>query len=147
MNSCAIWSYWCKNYFALIIYVSMKTTYQYKPLKTKVDYQEAMKELEKVFHAKRGTPEWDHLEILILLIDAYEKEHFPIPDPDPIWAIQFKLDQMGMNVSDFGKIIKYQSRASEILNRKRKLTLGMIRAIHKELWIGLDILVQEYELA
>lgn len=121
-------------------------TFVYTPLKTKQQYDDAMKELQKVFHAKKWTPEWDHLEILILLIDAYETEHFPIPDPHPIEAIKFRLDQMGMNVSDFGKIIKYQSRASEILNRKRKLTLGMIRAIHKKLGVPTDILVQEYDL-
>lgn len=121
-------------------------TFVYTPLKTQQQYNEAMKELQKVFHAKKWTPEWDHLEILILLIDAYETEHFPIPDPHPIEAIKFRLDQMGMNVSDFGKIIKYQSRASEILNRKRKLTLGMIRAIHEKLGVPTDILVQEYDL-
>lgn len=118
----------------------------YTVLKTEVEYNQAMKELEWVFHAEPWSEEEKHLEMLILLIDAYEEEHFPIPDPHPIEAIKFRLDQMGMNVNDFGKIIKYQSRASEILNRKRKLTLGMIRKIHEKLGVPTDILVQEYDL-
>lgn len=120
---------------------------QYKILKTEEEYKKAMGEIRSLMEAQPWTEEWDRFQTLAILIDAYETEHFPIPAPDPIEAIKFRLDQMGMNVNDFGKIIKYQSRASEILNRKRKLTLGMIRKIHEKLGVGLDVLVQEYELS
>jgi HTH-type transcriptional regulator/antitoxin HigA len=115
-----------------------------KLIKTKKEYQAAMARLELIFDSKKGSPEGDELEVLGIIIEKYENEHFPIDLPDPVEAIKFRLEQMDYNQSDFAKIIGLKSRSSEILNRKRKLTLPMIRVIHKKLKIPTDILVQEY---
>lgn len=115
-----------------------------KPIKTKKDYQAAMKRLEAIFDAQPGTPEGDELEVLGLLIDKYEQEHYPIDFPDPIEAIKFRMEQMGYSQSDLAKVVGLKSRASEILNRKRKLTLEMIRQLHQALGIPTDVLIQSY---
>ncbi len=115
-----------------------------KPIKTEQDYQEALDRLEVIFDAKKGSPEGDELEILGLLIEKYESIHFPIDLPDPIEAIKFRMEQMGYTQSDLVKIIGLKSRVSEILNKKRKLTLEMIRKIHLALNIPTEILVQAY---
>lgn len=115
-----------------------------KPIKTEQDYQEALDRLEVIFDAKKGSPEGDELEILGLLIEKYESMHFPIDLPDPIEAIKFRMEQMGYTQSDLVKIIGLKSRVSEILNKKRKLTLEMIRKIHVALNIPTEILVQSY---
>lgn len=115
-----------------------------KPIKTEQDYQEALDRLEVIFDAKKGSPEGDELEILGLLIEKYESVHFPIDLPDPIEAIKFRMEQMGYTQSDLVKIIGLKSRVSEILNKKRKLTLEMIRKIHLALNIPTEILVQAY---
>ncbi len=115
-----------------------------KPIKTEQDYQEALDRLEVIFDAKKGSPEGDELEILGLLIEKYESIHFPIDLPDPIEAIKFRMEQMGYSQSDLVKIIGLKSRVSEILNKKRKLTLEMIRKIHVALNIPTEILVQSY---
>src|SRR4051794_27659518 len=95
-----------------------------RPIKTKKDYQDAMNRLEEIFDAKPGTSEGDELEVLGLLIDKYEQEHSPIGYPDPIEAIKFRMEQMGYSQSDLTKV-GLKSRASEILSKKRKLTLEM----------------------
>lgn len=115
-----------------------------KPIKTKKDYQEALDRLETIFDARPGTPEGDELEVLGILIDKYEQEHFPIDLPDPIEAIKFRMEQMGYNQSDLARVVGLKSRASEILNRKRKLTLEMIRQLHTALNIPTDVLIQNY---
>jgi len=115
-----------------------------KPIKTEQDHQEALDRLEVIFDAKKGSPEGDELEILGLLIEKYESMHFPIDLPDPIEAIKFRMEQMGYTQSDLVKIIGLKSRVSEILNKKRKLTLEMIRKIHVALNIPTEILVQAY---
>ncbi len=115
-----------------------------KPIKTKKDYQAALGRLEVIFDAKPGTPEGDELEVLGILIDKYEQEHFPIEYPDPIEAIKFRMEQMGYSQSDLAKVIGLKSRASEILNKKRKLTLEMIRQLHQVLGIPTDVLIQSY---
>jgi HTH-type transcriptional regulator / antitoxin HigA len=115
-----------------------------KPIKTKKDYQAAMNRLETIFDAKPGTPEGDELEVLGILIDKYEQEHYPIDYPDPIEAIKFRMEQMGYSQSDLAKVVGLKSRASEILNRKRKLTLEMIRQLHQTLGIPTDVLIQSY---
>jgi HTH-type transcriptional regulator/antitoxin HigA len=104
-----------------------------KPIKTETDYNQALERLEMIFDAKNGTPEGDELEVLGILIDQYENEHFPIGLPDPIEAIKFRMEQMGYNQNDLANIVGLKSRASEILNRKRKLSLEMIRKIHEVL--------------
>ena len=115
-----------------------------KPIKTKKDYQDALVRLDKIFDAKPGSAEGDELEILGILIDTYEKIHYPIDFPDPIEAIKFRMEQLGYNQSDLATIIGLKSRASEILNKKRKLTLDMIRNLHDALNIPTDVLIQCY---
>jgi HTH-type transcriptional regulator/antitoxin HigA len=115
-----------------------------KPIKNEADYEAAMQRLELIFDSKPGTTEGDELEILSILIDNYENGHYPIGLPDPVEAIKFRMEQLGMKQKDLGKIIGLNSRASEILHRKRKLTLEMIRQIHKALNIPTDLLVSDY---
>ncbi|MCB0488040.1 MAG: helix-turn-helix domain-containing protein [Cyclobacteriaceae bacterium] len=115
-----------------------------KPIKTKKDYQQAMSRLEEIFDARRGTKEGDELEILGILIDQYEEEHFPIDLPDPIEAIKFRMEQLGYSQADLAKLVGHKGRASEILNRKRKLSLDMIRQLHDKLNIPTDVLIQAY---
>jgi len=115
-----------------------------KPIKTKTDYAGALKRLEIIFDAAPKTPQGDELEVLGILIDNYEKQHFPIGLPDPIEAIKFRMEQLGYSQNDLAKQIGLKSRASEILSRKRKLTLEMIRQLHKGLNIPTDVLIQNY---
>ena len=116
-----------------------------KPIKTKKDYQNALERLELIFNSKKGSPAGDELEILGILIEKYEEGHFPIGFPDPIEAIKFRMEQMGYNQSDLAKVIGLKSRASEILNKKRKLTLEMIRLLHDSLKIPTEVLIQSYK--
>ena len=115
-----------------------------KPIKTKKDYEQALERLEKIFDAKKGTPKGDELEILGILIDNYEMEKFPIGFPDPVEAIKFRMEQLGYNQTDLANVVGLKSRASEILNRKRKLSLEMIRQIHAGLNIPTEVLIQAY---
>ena len=115
-----------------------------KPIKTEKDYNQALERLETIFDAKPGSVEGDELEVLGILIDKYENEHFPIGLPDPIEAIKFRMEQMGYNQNDLANIVGLKSRASEILNRKRKLSLEMIRQLHERLNIPTDVLIQTY---
>ena len=115
-----------------------------KPLKTKRDYNLAMARLENIFDSKSGTPEVDELEILGILIEKYESAHYPIEFPDPIEAIKFRMDQLGFNQTDLVKVIGFKSRVSEIMGRKRKLSLDMIRKLNSSLNIPTDVLIKEY---
>jgi HTH-type transcriptional regulator / antitoxin HigA len=115
-----------------------------KPIRTNEDYHQALDRLELIFEAIPGTPEGDELEILGILIGQYESEHFPIDLPDPIDAIKFRMEQLGYTQADLAKVIGLKSRASEILSRKRKLSLDMIRQLHDKLHIPTDVLIQEY---
>ncbi|MBO9682874.1 MAG: helix-turn-helix domain-containing protein [Flavisolibacter sp.] len=115
-----------------------------KPIKTKKDYQAAMNRLEAIFDAKPGTPEGDELEVLGILIDKYEQEHYPIGYPDPVEAIKFRMEQLGYSQTDLARVVGLKSRASEILSKKRKLTLEMIRQLHQTLGIPTDVLIQSY---
>lgn len=115
-----------------------------KLIKTENDYNQALERLEVLFDAKKGTPEGDELELLSILIEQYENTHFPIDLPDPIEAIKFRMEQLGYNQNDLAKIIGLKSRASEILNKKRKLSLDMIRQLHTSLHIPTDVLIQNY---
>ena len=114
------------------------------PIRSEKDYNKALDRLEKIFDAKPGTKEGDELEILSILIDKYENEHFPIEMPDPVEAIKFRMEQMGMKQKDLVAMIGFKSRVSEILNRKRKLTLDMVRKLSKALQIPTEVLIQEY---
>lgn len=115
-----------------------------KPIKNETDYNKALQRLEVIFDARPGTPEGDELEILGILISQYENEQFPIDLPDPVEAIKFRMEQLGYNQSDLAQIIGQKSRASEILSRKRKLSLEMIRRIHDKLHIPTEVLIQLY---
>lgn len=115
-----------------------------KPIKTEKDYQKALKRLEAIFDARPGSKEGDELEVLGVLIEKYEDEHYSIDAPDPIEAIKFRMEQMGYKQKDLAEIIGYKGRVSEILNRKRKLSLEMIRNLHEKLNIPLESLVQAY---
>jgi HTH-type transcriptional regulator / antitoxin HigA len=116
----------------------------WKILKTKKQYTLALTRLEKIFDAKKNTPEGDELELLSLLIEHYENHRFAIENPDPIEAIKFKLNQLGLKQQDLANVLGMKSRASEILNRKRKLNLDQIRKIHFLLGISLEVLMKEY---
>jgi len=115
-----------------------------RPIKTKKDYQLALARLELIFDAKKNSKEGDELEILSILIEKYENEHFPIGFPDPIEAIKFRMEQLGYTQTDLAKVVGLKSRASEILNKKRKLTLEMIRQLHDILKIPKEVLIQAY---
>jgi HTH-type transcriptional regulator/antitoxin HigA len=114
------------------------------PIRNEKDYQKALNRLELIFDAKKGTVKGDELEILSILIDQYENENFPIGMPDPIEAIKFRMEQMGMKQKDLVEIVGFKSRVSEIMNRKRKLTLDMIRKLNTTLHIPTEVLVQDY---
>jgi HTH-type transcriptional regulator/antitoxin HigA len=115
-----------------------------KAIKTEQDYNLSLRRLEEIFHAEIDTPEGDEAEVLSILIEKYEDENYPIGMPDPIEAIKFRMEQMGMNQKDLAEIVGFTSRVSEILNRKRKLTLSMIRKLSTKLQIPTEVLVQEY---
>jgi HTH-type transcriptional regulator / antitoxin HigA len=115
-----------------------------KPIKSEADYQAAMDRLEILFDARKGTAEGDELEILGLLIRHYEEENYPIDLPDPVEAIKFRMEQSGYSQQDLAKIMGSKSRASEILSRKRKLSLDMIRSLHRFWNIPTDGLIQAY---
>lgn len=115
-----------------------------KVIKSEEDYSQATKRLEEIFHAPADTPEGDEAEVLSLLIEKYEDEHFPIDAPDPIEAIKFRMEQMGMTRHDLAEIIGYKSRVSEIFSRKRKLSLKMIRNLHQKLKIPYESLISDY---
>jgi len=115
-----------------------------KPIKSELDYRQALERLENIFDATANTPEGDELEILGVLIDNYEKIHFPIDLPDPIEAIKFRMDQLNYSNHDLAQIIGLKSRVSEILNKKRKLSISMIRKLHDVLRIPTDVLIQKY---
>ena len=115
-----------------------------KPIKTEQDYNQALERLDKIFDAKLGTKEGDELEVLTILIERYEEQYFPIDLPDPIEAIKFRMEQLDYSQNDLAKIIGLKSRASEILNKKRKLSLEMIRNLNLKLNIPTEVLIQSY---
>jgi HTH-type transcriptional regulator / antitoxin HigA len=115
-----------------------------KAIKTEADYNQVLKRLEEIFHAPVDSEEGDEAEILSILIEKYEDEHYPIDAPDPIEAIKFRMEQMGMDNKDLAEIIGYKSRVSEIFSRKRKLTLKMIRNLHEKLNIPYESLITDY---
>jgi HTH-type transcriptional regulator/antitoxin HigA len=117
---------------------------EHKVIKTEEDYKKALKRLEVIFNSEPGTEEGDELELLSLLIDNYEKIHYPIDLPDPVEAIKFRMEQMDYKPKDLANVIGFRSRVTEILNKKRKLSLPMIRRISKQMHISTDVLIQEY---
>jgi HTH-type transcriptional regulator / antitoxin HigA len=117
---------------------------EYKVIKTEAEYNLAIERLEVIFDAQINTPEGDELELLSLLIDNYERINYPIDLPDPIDAIKFRMDQLGYKHKDLAKVLGFRSRVTEVLNKKRKLSLDMIRRLNRDLHIPTEVLVQEY---
>lgn len=117
-----------------------------KPIKTEADYENALKRLEEIFDAKLGTPESDELEILGLMVDDYENKHYPIDAPDPIEAIKIRMEEMHLKQVDLVLEIGGKSRVSEILNRKRRLTVDMIRKLATRLNLSANLLIKDYQL-
>jgi HTH-type transcriptional regulator/antitoxin HigA len=115
-----------------------------KVIKTEEEYNQALKRLEVIFDAPADTPDGDEAELLGILIEKYEDEHYPIEPPDPIEAIRFRMEQMNMDNQDLAEVIGYKSRVSEIFNRKRKLSLKMIRNLHKKMKIPYESLITDY---
>jgi len=115
-----------------------------KPIKTEEDYHQALARLEVIFDAMPNSKEGDELEILGILIEEHENKHFPTELPDPLDAIIFRMEQMNYSQSDLANIIGLKSRTSEILNKKRKLSLEMIRKLNQQLHIPSDVLIQSY---
>jgi HTH-type transcriptional regulator/antitoxin HigA len=113
-------------------------------IKNEKEYKKALARLEDIFGTAKGSKEGKELELLSLLIDLYEKERYPIDLPDPIEAIKFRMDQLGYKQKDLASILGLKSRVSEILNRKRKLNLDMIRKIHETLDVPTEVLIREY---
>jgi HTH-type transcriptional regulator/antitoxin HigA len=118
-----------------------------KLIKTEADYQRAIKRLEEIFDAKIGTPESDEADILGLMVDEYEKKHYRIDAPDPIEAIKIRMEEMQLKQVDLADAIGGKNRVSEVLNRKRKLTVEMIRNLTKRLNLSAGLLIHDYELA
>ena len=117
-----------------------------KLIKTETDYQTALKRLELVFDAKTGTTESDEADILGLMIDEYEKKHYPIEAPDPIEAIKIRMEEMQLKQVDLADAIGGKNRVSEVLNRKRKLTVEMIRNLTVRLNLSPGLLINDYQL-
>lgn len=112
------------------------------PIRSEADYEAALAETERLWGAKAETPEGDRLDILATLLDAYESEHHPIDPPDPIEAIKFRMEQEGLTRRDLEAILGTRARVAEVLNRKRDLSIGMIRRLHDRLGISAEVLIR-----
>lgn len=117
-----------------------------KPIRTKKDYEAALKEIGRLFDAASGTREGDRLEVLATLVETYEEKHHQIFPPNPIDAIRYYMESRGLTRSDMEKYIGSRARVSEVLNRKRALTMVMIRNLHKGLGIPAEVLIQPYRI-
>ncbi|MCB1622598.1 MAG: hypothetical protein KDI44_17890 [Thiothrix sp.] len=114
-----------------------------QPIRTDQDHENALAEIERLWGAEQGTADGDKLDVLLVLAEDYENKHYPIAPPDPVDAIQFRMDQMGLTRKDMEPYLGSRGRVSEVLNRKRGLSLDMIRRLHKGLAIPLESLVRE----
>ena len=114
-----------------------------KPIRTEADYEAALKEVERLWGAEPGTPDGDHFEVLFTLVESYEDRQYPILPPDPIEAIKYYLDSRGLDRRDLERYIGSSGRVSEVLNRKRPLTLAMIRKLNAGLGIPAEVLIQK----
>ncbi len=118
----------------------------FKPIKTDADYRDALTKVERLYDAAPDTPAGDRLEVLVTLIQAYETKHYQIPLPDPIAAIEYHLESRGLTRRDLEPYIGSRGRVSEVLRRRRPLTVEMIRRLHTGLGIPAEVLIQPYEL-
>ncbi len=117
-----------------------------KPIKNEQNYDEALQKIENLMNAKPNTSKMDELDVLTTLVEAYEEQHYKIKAPDPIEAIKFRMEQEGLKQKDLVSIVGSKSRVSEILNKKRKLTIEMIRSLHKQLHIPIESLFLDYKI-
>jgi len=113
-----------------------------KPIRNEVDYDAALTEIERLWGARIGTPQGDRLDILATLVDAYENEHYPMDPPDPIEAIKFRMEQQGLTRKDLEGILGSRTRVAEVLNRRRGLSMNMIRRLHEKLGIPAEVLIR-----
>ena len=116
-----------------------------KPIKTEMDYEATLAEIEQLFGATPGTPEGDRLEILTTLVEVYENQRYSLPLPDPIAAIDYYLESRGLSRRDLEPYIGSRARVSEVLNRRRPLSLEMIRRLSRGLGIPAEVLIQSYD--
>jgi HTH-type transcriptional regulator/antitoxin HigA len=114
-----------------------------KPIRTKADYRAALKEIESLMSARAGSREGERLDVMVTLVEAYEKKHYPLDLPDPVEAIKFRMEQMALAPKDLVPMIGQLNRVYEILNRKRPLTLQMIRRLHRKMDIPAESLIKE----
>jgi len=112
-----------------------------RPIKTEMDYNQSITRIEELWGAKKDSPEGDELDLLCTLTESYEMKHYPIAPPDPIDAIKFRMEQMGMSKTDMAKYLGSQSRVSEVLSGKRRLTLKMVKSLYSGLKIPAEILL------
>ena len=118
-----------------------------RPIRTEADYEAALAEIERLFDAAPNTSEGNRLEVLATLVEAYEEQHYSIPAPDPIEAIKYHMESRGLCRRDLEPYLGSRARVAEVLNRKRSLSLEMIRRLHTGLGIGAEILIQPYSMA
>jgi HTH-type transcriptional regulator/antitoxin HigA len=113
-----------------------------KPIRSEADHDAALAEVERLWGAKSGTPDGDRLDLLATLIDVYEARTYPIDPPDPIEAIQFRMEQLGLTRKDLEPLIGTRARVAEVMNRKRNLSIDMIRRLHEQLGISAEVLIR-----
>ena len=119
---------------------------QIRPIKTKADHRAALKEIQRLMDAKPGTPAGDRLEILTTLVDHYESQHEPVEPPDPIDALRYHMESRGLTRGDLEPYLGSRARVAEVLNRRRTLTIEMIRRLHEGLGISADLLIRPYSV-
>jgi len=112
------------------------------PIRSQADYEGVLKEIERLWAAKSGTPDGDRLDVLVTLVDAYESEHYPMDRPDPVEAIEFRMEQQGLTRRDLQQLIGSRTPVAEILTRKRDLSVAMIRRLHDRLGISAEVLIR-----
>jgi HTH-type transcriptional regulator/antitoxin HigA len=112
------------------------------PVKSQRDYRRTLKEIERLMNARRGTPEGDRLDVLVTLVESWERKHYPLDLPDPVEAIKYHMEQSGLQPRDLIPFIGSRNRVHEVLNRKRELTLNMIRQLHEGLGIPAESLIK-----
>ncbi len=118
-----------------------------RPIKTEMDYEEALKEIERLFDAQPDTPDGDHLDVLTTLVQAYEDRAHPIAVPDPVEALLYFLESRGLTRRDLQPYLGSRARVAEVLNRRRALSIEMIRRLHDGLGLPADVLIQPYALS
>lgn len=117
-----------------------------KPIKSQEDYKAALAEITRLFNAPEGTEEFDHLDVLATLVEAYETRHSPIAPPDPVAAIEYEMEKRGLSRRDLEPVFGPSGRVSEVLNRQRRLTIPMIRRLHSSFGIPVTVLISDYPL-